>query len=156
MSDSWHLMKCKPLGSCVHGILQARILEWVASPFSRGPFQSRDQTWVSCTTDRFFTTWAIWEAPNEWRTIKRAGKSSYACGQKRQIMASGRMLRGSPWCMFPLWCSFPSNQLRKTEYKGWDSGGSLKADANLGTWTGPLEDWGRPKGDSGVNQDVLW
>ena len=37
-----------PLGSSVHGILQARILEWVAIPFSRGSSQPRDRTQVSC------------------------------------------------------------------------------------------------------------
>ena len=39
----------------VHRILQARILEWVAFPFSRGSSQPRDQTQVSCTAGRFFT-----------------------------------------------------------------------------------------------------
>ena len=38
----------------VHGILQARILEWVAFPFSRGSSQTRDQTQVSHIADRFF------------------------------------------------------------------------------------------------------
>ena len=38
---------CSPPGSSVHGILQARILEWVAIPFSRGSSQPRDQTQVS-------------------------------------------------------------------------------------------------------------
>ena len=42
-------MDCSPPGSSVHGILQARILEWVAIPFSRGSSQPRDQTQVSCT-----------------------------------------------------------------------------------------------------------
>ena len=37
-----------PPGPSVHGILQARILEWVAMPSSRGSSQLRDQTWVSC------------------------------------------------------------------------------------------------------------
>ena len=37
---------CSPPGSTVHGILQARILEWVAIPFSRGSSQPRDQTWA--------------------------------------------------------------------------------------------------------------
>ena len=37
-----------PPGSSVHGVLQARILEWVAIPFSRGPSPSRDRTHVSC------------------------------------------------------------------------------------------------------------
>ena len=38
-------MVCSPTGSSVHGISQARILEWVAMPFSRGSSQPRDQTW---------------------------------------------------------------------------------------------------------------
>ena len=41
-------MDFSPQGSTVHGILQARILEWVATPFSRGSSQPRDQTHVSC------------------------------------------------------------------------------------------------------------
>ena len=57
------LMDCSPQGSSVHGILQARILEWVAIPFSRGSSQPRDQTWVSCTTGRFLTIWATREVP---------------------------------------------------------------------------------------------
>ena len=47
-------MDCSPPGSSVHGILQARILEWGAVPFSRGSSQPRDQTQVSHTADRFF------------------------------------------------------------------------------------------------------
>ena len=43
----------------VLGILQVRILEWVAVPFSRGSSQPRDQTQVSCIAGRFFTNWAI-------------------------------------------------------------------------------------------------
>ena len=38
-------MDCNPPGSSVHGILRARILEWVAIPFSRGSSRPRDQTW---------------------------------------------------------------------------------------------------------------
>ena len=49
-------MDCSPPVSSVHGILQARILEWVAILFSRGFSQPRDQTLVSCTGGRFFTT----------------------------------------------------------------------------------------------------
>ena len=48
----------------VHGILQARILEWVAFPFSRGSSQPRDGTQVSCTAGGFFTSWATREALN--------------------------------------------------------------------------------------------
>ena len=54
-----NLMDCSPPGSSVHGILQARILEWVAISFSRGSSQPRDQTQVSCVSysaSIFFTT----------------------------------------------------------------------------------------------------
>ena len=50
-------MDCSPPGSSVHGILQARTLEWVAISFSRGSLQPWDRTRVSCTTSRFFTAW---------------------------------------------------------------------------------------------------
>ena len=52
-----HPMNCTPPGSSVHGILQARILEWVAIPFSRGSSWPRDWTLVSSITGRFFTVW---------------------------------------------------------------------------------------------------
>ena len=56
-------MDCSsPPGSSVHRILQARILEWVVMPFSRGSSQPRDQTWASHITGRFFTIWATKEA----------------------------------------------------------------------------------------------
>ena len=48
-----------PPGSSVHGILQARILEWVATSSSKGSSQPRDRTWVSCDScvaGRFFST----------------------------------------------------------------------------------------------------
>ena len=50
-------MDCSPLGFSVHGILQARILEWVAVSFSKESSQPRDQTQVSRIVGRFFTIW---------------------------------------------------------------------------------------------------
>ena len=47
----------------VHEILQARILEWVACPISRGSSQPRDQTQASCIVGRLFTSWATRGAP---------------------------------------------------------------------------------------------
>ena len=47
---------CNPMDSTVHGILQARILEWVAFPFSRGSSQPRGRTQVSHIEGRFFTS----------------------------------------------------------------------------------------------------
>ena len=50
--------------SSVHGILQVRILEWVAISFSRGSSHPRDQTQASCITGRFFTDLTMKEAQN--------------------------------------------------------------------------------------------
>ena len=55
-------MNCSPPGSSVHGILQARILEWEAIPFSRGSSQPRDQTSVSCIGRWILYQCATWEA----------------------------------------------------------------------------------------------
>ena len=52
------------------GIFQARILEWVAIPFSRGSSQPRDWTQVSCIAGRFFTIWATREALYAFRKVK--------------------------------------------------------------------------------------
>ena len=55
-------MDCSLPGSSVHGILQARVLEWVTIPFSRGSSWPRDWIQVSCIAGRFFTIWANREA----------------------------------------------------------------------------------------------
>ena len=55
-----------PTDYTVHGILQARILEWVAFPFPRGSSQPRDQTQVSPIAGEFFTSWATREAQEYW------------------------------------------------------------------------------------------
>ena len=55
-------MDCSSPGSSVHGILQARILEWLAISFSRVSSQPRDWTWVFYITGRFFTVCATREA----------------------------------------------------------------------------------------------
>ena len=53
------LCLCIPMNYVVHGILQARILEWVAYPFSRVSSQPRNWTRVSCIAGGFFTNWAM-------------------------------------------------------------------------------------------------
>ena len=125
-------MLCNPMGCIVHGILQARILKWVAVPFSRGSSQPRDQTqvsliagrrifyqlshkgspriqeWVayptssrssrprnwtrvSCTAGRFFTNWAMREAPGSWILVenKRVSHSILIQVWFSQRIASG-------------------------------------------------------------------
>ena len=52
---------CSMPGSSVHGILHARILEWVAVPFCRGSSQPRGQTQIPCFAGGFFTVWATRE-----------------------------------------------------------------------------------------------
>ena len=70
MHEKWKslssVLLCDPMDYLVHGILQARILEWVAVPFSRGSFQPRDQTQVSHIAGRFFTSWVMREAQEYW------------------------------------------------------------------------------------------
>ena len=55
-------MVCSLPGFSVYGIVQARILYWVAIPFSRGSFWPRGWTQVSCIGGKFFTIWATREA----------------------------------------------------------------------------------------------
>ena len=58
MSDSLRPVNCSPPGSSVHGISQARILEWVVMPSSRRSSQPKDQTCVSCIGRRILYHWA--------------------------------------------------------------------------------------------------
>ena len=60
VAESWPVL-CDPMDHTVPGILQARILEWVALPFSRGSSQPRDRTWVSHIAGRLLTSWATRE-----------------------------------------------------------------------------------------------
>ena len=78
-------MEYNPQASSVHRNLQARILEWVAFPFSRGSSQPRDQTHISHIAGRFFTVWGTRKAKNYSRrwmyhihnwTIKNDSKGS--------------------------------------------------------------------------------
>ena len=57
---------CDPMDYTVYGILQVRILGWVAFPFSRGSSQPRDHTQISRIAGRFFTSWATRETQEHW------------------------------------------------------------------------------------------
>ena len=63
---------CSLPGSSVHGILQARILEWVAISFSRGSSWLRDQTQVSRIAGRCLTLWTTREAPTSDSGVKNS------------------------------------------------------------------------------------
>ena len=90
-SNSCPLIQCPP-GSSVHGILQARILEWVAILFSSGSSWPRDQTRVSCIAGEFFTIWATREAHQELPDAKpQTGPSASSAPHFR--LEAGRSFR---------------------------------------------------------------
>ena len=64
-------MDYSPPGSSVHGISQARILEWVAIPFSGGSSRPRDQTHISCTSRQILYHWATRKAQLKETTDKK-------------------------------------------------------------------------------------
>ena len=80
-------MDYSPPGSSAHGICQARILEWIATPFSRGSSQPRDRTQVSHVAGGFFTTWATREAQEYWsgRPILYPYCLLFYMGRKREV-----------------------------------------------------------------------
>ena len=79
-------MNCSPPGSSVHGILQARMLQWEAMPVSRGSSWPRDRTCVfcvSCIAAGFFYPWATREAQREHK--------QYKCKKKLQVVSKFRI-----------------------------------------------------------------
>ena len=76
---------CSLPGSSVHGILQARILEWVVVPLSRGSSQPRDRTQVFRIAGRVFTSWATREAWESWIASCKSAKSEHSLIQYTKI-----------------------------------------------------------------------
>ena len=97
-------LDCSPAGSSVHGISQARILEWIAISFSRGSSRPRNQTHVSCITGGSFMDWAIREAQQEliWPQLEAE------CLHSVQLWWGGRGRDGPP----PFMGSLSSNVWR--------------------------------------------
>ena len=90
-------MDCRPPGSSVHGILQARILEWVAISFSRESFWPRDQAPVSCL----------------------AGWVSCIEGRFLAIRATGKSLWATVFSLFKLWLWLLFFLLLPLKYELW-------------------------------------
>ena len=92
----WDPMDCSPPGFPVHGIFQARILEWVAISSSRRSSQPRDQTHISCipcTSRRMLYHWATWRVSSKYQTSpKPQWRTELACcspwGGKHQTWLS--------------------------------------------------------------------
>ena len=91
-------MDWSPPGSSDHGILWATILEWVALAFSRGSFQPRDWTQVSCIAGRFFTAGGQREALRPWQR---------SWGRRLGIRKGGIEPQESPWIFLSI---YPQNQ----------------------------------------------
>ena len=83
----WYLTLCNPMncslpGSSVHGMFQARILEWVAISSSRGTSQPRDQTHISCIScigKWILYHWAIWKAHIDLQVLSNYQQCSESC-----------------------------------------------------------------------------
>ena len=95
-----HIWLCDPMdyslpGSSVHGIFQARVLEWVAISFSRGSSQPRVWTWVSHTTGRRSTIWATREASKVMFKILQTRLQWYVNCELPDIQAGFRKGRGT-------------------------------------------------------------
>ena len=86
----WDPMDCSLPHSSIHGIFQARVLEWVAISFSKGSSQPRDRTWVSHIIGRRFIIWATREVHSF--PHSSVGKCESACnaGDPGLIPGSGR------------------------------------------------------------------
>ena len=91
-------MDCSPPGSSVHGVLQERILGWVAISFSRGSFWPRDWTYVSCPGRQTLNHCATWEAPAQSRTrlTIRVAASVWKREDRRQISDSHSLCHQNP------------------------------------------------------------
>ena len=94
-------MDCSLSGSCVHGIFQARVLEWIAISFSRGSSQPRNRTRVSCIAGGHFTVWATREALLRLAMVKANFFSSSHVWMWELDYKESWVLKN--WC-FELWC----------------------------------------------------
>ena len=83
---------CDPTDYTVHGILRARILEWVAFPFSRGSSQPRDQTQVSHIAGGFFTSCATREAQEYWSGYLSLLQGIFLTQESNQGILHGRWI----------------------------------------------------------------
>ena len=84
------LTLCNPIDYRVHGILQARLLEWVAFPTCRGSSQPRDWTQVSHIAGGFFTSWVIREVQEYWRGQPIPSPADFPRNQTGDFCIAGR------------------------------------------------------------------
>ena len=121
-------MDCSPPGSSVHGILQARILEWLAILFSWGSSQPKDQTQVSHIAGRLFITWATRIWGRSWNLEKRLGGGDWhhssqgaEAGMMEHLESRARLWDNcsaiSELCGFGQGCPRPRGELKSLGVK---------------------------------------
>ena len=86
-------------GSSIHGIFQARLLHWVAISFSRGSFQPRDGTPVSCIAGRLFTIWAT------------GGLLKWKWSHSAHVKSESEVAQSCPTLCDPMDCSPPGSSV---------------------------------------------
>ena len=104
-----HVPILQPHGYTVHGILQVRILEWVAFPFFGGSSQPRDQTQVSCIAGRLFTSWVT----REIRENKRVTFHGTQLAYQSQITVRQVIFTQKPTVCYKLVMKITSHLLQK-------------------------------------------
>ena len=107
-------MDCSPPGSSDHGVLEARILEWVAVPFSRGSSQSRDRTPVSHIGDKFITIWAPREACTvsynifkSWKGLRKFSIGGFCIEFECEAILENDQKAGKSSCFLDNWLTSP-------------------------------------------------
>ena len=150
---------CSPSGSFIHGILQARILEWIAIPFSRGSSWAKDWTQVSCIVGRRFTIWAtredvskVWVVHKNADLQRKFSKSGYlsldlspreSLTQRENKKSQKGRFQGGGFGVGFLWENLRSHLLpclKSSErgLKGTDHCGSLTWPLSQGTYSGQV------------------
>ena len=112
-------MDCSLPGSSIHGIFQARVLEWVAISFSRRSSQPRDWTRVSHIVGRCFTIWATREAPRVgqvlgFREKEEGDKSMWVISTSHFTTAIGKICMAFNWTFFSFFTKPKSGFTEKT------------------------------------------
>ena len=138
MSSSLRPMDCSLPGFSVHGILQARLLEWLAIPFSRGSSQPWDWTQTSCTEGSFYTIWTTREAQRLIRVNVYWAFPVSHCGECLTWRSLG------PASLWGIYCCHLQIQVGKLgltqvvpgHTAGAGAGTGLNVDYEDGTWHG--------------------
>ena len=135
-------MDCSPPDSSVHGILQVRILEWVAISFCRGSSPPRNRTQVFWTAGKFFSVWATREATREATYIRVVLRSYFTLYEQNFLFSwephilISNILWWYPELLTRFW---PLYEMRPAFMKSWDAPG-LEGGISVSYHDPPLQD----------------